>query len=206
MALGDDLTKIHPDRMAMIPKCLPPFDVAARPLDLFAHVPSQIWDLHVKRADDDYHAVALFNWDDKEREIAIPLDRLGLAGDCQGWEFWTEKLLRPSAGAVRVPVPACDSRVVAIRRTSPHPQVLGTDMHLTMGAVDLSNIRWDATTGTLSGRAHRIPGAKGRVFVRVPAPWRVVGGATMGDNGVAAVEIAFPQKDADWCVHFARNA
>ena len=99
VALGDDLTKIPADRMALIPKCLPSYDVAARPLDLFTHVPSQVWDLHVRKADDDYHAVALFNLDEQDQEIAIPLAACAwpIASASAGSSGPNRRCIRPTA-------------------------------------------------------------------------------------------------------------
>ena len=205
VALGDDLTKTSADRMAMIPKCLPSYDVAARPLDMFTHIPSRVWDLHVQKGGNDYHAAALFNFDEQVQEVAIPLNRLGMAdAECMGWEFWTETPLHPVDGAIRVAVPPHDSRVVAIRRIESHPQVLATDMHLTMGAVELSDVRWDEATATLSGRAHRVPRASGCIVLRVPDAWRIVRGAAPKGREIAIADVAFTEKDADWSVQFAK--
>jgi alpha-galactosidase len=196
VALGDDLTKIAPNRMSMIPKCLPPYDVAARPLDLFERVPAQLWDLHVKTAWDDYHVVAFFNFEEKEQEIAVPMERLGLTGArLIAWEFWTESLVAAQGNEMRVAVPARNCRIVAIRRAADHPQVLATDMHLTMGAVELSDVKWEGASGTLSGAAHRAPGAKGKVFIHVPEGWQA-------GNRVAVAEVQFTGKDAAWEMRF----
>ncbi len=205
VALGDDLTKIAPERMALIPLCLPAYDVAARPLDLFEQIPSRVWDLHVAQAENDTHVLALFNLDEEAREIAVPLERLGLAGvPCAGWEFWTRSAVPVGDAEVCVTVPARDCRIVAVRRLSDRPQVVGTDMHLAMGAVDLAAVKWDGRRRVLSGIGRRAPGAKGRVFVRVPEGWRCTAGAVEVSAGVVSVPLQFAGSEAAWEVRFTR--
>ncbi len=206
VALGDDLTQIAPERMALIPKCLPPYDVAARPLDLFENVPARIWDLHVTVGWDDYHVIGLFNFDPQEQTIHVPLNRLGMAaGDCLAWEFWKQTPVTPHQRELAVTVPGRDCRIVAVRRSVGRPQVLGTDMHLTMGGVELSDVRWDEVRRTLSGTAHRAPGADGKVFLQVPRGWRVEEGALAEDEQVAVVRIHFSDKANTWQARFRKD-
>lgn len=202
VALGDNLPKVSPERMALIPKCLPPYDVAARPLDLLQRAPSRIWDLQVRRPWEDYHMVGLFNLDPQEQSIAIPLARLGFKPEeVLAWEFWTEREVKPESGQLVVKVPARDGRVVALRRRLDRPQLLGTDMHLTMGGVELAGVKWDPQARVLSGTARRAPGASGRVFLHVPRPWRVVSGAT-STGELATLGLHFSGHDAAWAVEF----
>ena len=78
-------------------------------------------------------------------------------------------------------------------------------MHLTMGGVELSDVKWDEAPCVLSGVAHRAPGAKGRVFVNVPKGWGIASGATPRTEGVAAVEIDFAARDEAWAVRFKKG-
>ncbi len=162
VALGDNLTKIAADRMEMISKCLPPYDVAARPLDLFEEIPSRTWDLTVKANGYEYHVVTLFNLQSNEQTLAIPLERIGLdKAHCAAWEFWTQSLVPAAGGAVRVVVPAHDCRIVAVHQETDHPQVLATDMHLTMGGVELPVTRWDGPGRELPESHDALPVPRG---------------------------------------------
>ncbi len=203
VALGDNLAQIAPDRLAMISRCLPPYDVAARPLDLFERAPARIWNLAVSTSWDTWHVVGLFNLEQQEVSVQLPLARLGLDGvPVIAWEFWTQSMLSPGQNGLTVTVPACDGRVVAVRRARPHPQMLGTDMHLTMGAVDVPEATWNAAELTLSGTAARMPGAHGTVFVRVPEGYAPVEAALRHGDGVLALPVEFADREASWSAAF----
>lgn len=203
VALGDDLTRAAPARLAMISKCLPPYDVAARPLDLFEQSPARIWDLTVNAPWDTWHVVGLFNLDQEEISVQLPLARFGLDGvPVTAWEFWTQSMVGAGQNPLTVTVPGYDSRVVAVRRARPHPQILGTDMHLTMGGVDVPEAAWNAGELTLSGIAARVPGAQGTVFVRVPDGYEPVEAGLMRGEGVLAVPIEFADREATWSAAF----
>ena len=204
VALGDDLTRIPPERMAMIPKCLPPYNVAARPLDLFEQSRARIWDLAVRTPWDAYHVVGLFNLDQQEVSVPIPLARLGLDGvPVVAWEFWTQSPICPNGGDLNVTIPGCDCRVVAVREAKEHPQALATDMHLTMGAVELSKVTWNANTRTLSGRALRAPGEKGTVFVHIPEGYEAIEDGSVRADGILAVPLEFTDREVAWSVPFS---
>lgn len=207
VALGDDLTRTAPDRMALIPLCLPSYDVAARPLDLFEQPLPRIWDLTVQQPWDSYHVVGLFNLSPEERTVSIPLARLGLDGtSLLAWEFWTQSPIQAGVEGLTVTVPAYDSRIVSVRRAKPHPQVLATDMHLTMGGVELPDVTWDPSRLILSGVALRAPDATGRIFVHVPSGYEPIGHEPVSPDRIMAVPLAFSQRDAAWSVAFRGTA
>ena len=202
VALGDDLTRISPERMAMIPKCLPSYDVAARPLDLFEQSPARIWDLTVSKPWDTYHVLGLFNLGQEKTSVAIPLSQLGLEEvPVLVWEFWTQSLVSPSSQGLTITVPPRDCRIVLVRQVQQHPQVVATDMHITMGGVDLSDVAWDSSKQVLSGVALRAPGEKGTVFVHVPEGYETIEGSITADR-ILAVPLDFRKRDVAWSMQF----
>lgn len=203
VALGDDLTKIAPDRMALISKCLPSYDVVARPLDLFESIPVRTWALTVNKPWGTHFVLGLFNLSEEKVTIPLPLARLGLEGrPVAAWEFWTQSPVSPNGGELSVTVPANDSRVVAVQEVREHPQVIATDMHLTMGGVELSNVDWNPTERTLSGAAVRTPGERGMVFVHVPEGYEPVEGGLMRTDRILYVPTEFTGGQVPWSVKF----
>ena len=203
VALGDDLTKIAPERMAMIPFCLPSYDVAARPLDLFEQSPARIWDLTVRRPWDTYHVVGLFNLTPEEVSVQIPLARLGFGNvPVLGWEFWTQSPAAAGDGKLAVTIPAFDSRVISVHQAQERPCVLATDMHLTMGGAELSDVAWNASEHTLSGVAVRAPGAKGTVFVHVPEGYEPIDKGAVRSDRILTIPLEFTSREAAWSVAF----
>jgi hypothetical protein len=90
------------------------------------------------------------------------------------WEFWNEQYLGSRQGSFRALVPPRSVRVYRLAKARPHPWILGTDMHVTQGQVELAEVRWDEATRTLSGTATRPAGNCGTLFVSAPKGLAVV--------------------------------
>jgi hypothetical protein len=60
------------------------------------------------------------------------------------------------------------SRILAIRRGTGRPQLLGTDLHVLQGWHEIKQLEWDARAGTLAGVYRRMPGVAGKAFFLVP--------------------------------------
>jgi hypothetical protein len=210
----DRLPELEEDELALIPKCLPGYGRPARPLDLFTHLGyPQLWDLPVDTDWGSWHVVALFNLDARPQRVDIDLERLGLtAGASYGiYDFFNEQFLGTVSGAeglgvvLRPDVPEMDVRVLRIAPAHPRPYVVGTDMHLTQGGVELRDVAWDDQTLVLKGTALRAPGLTGRVMVYVPDGFAPVASPGTIQNRVLRVPLRFEQAQHAWAVHFART-
>jgi hypothetical protein len=129
--------------MRLIQQSLPVCDV--RPLDLFPIFEMRpVWDLKISRPFGQWDVVALFNWQDEDRDISVSLAELGLAeGEYVGWEFWTATDLGTVLDELSVPVPAHSVRLVSLHGKTDHPQFLSTDRHVTQGGVSLTDCVWE---------------------------------------------------------------
>jgi alpha-galactosidase len=143
MLHSDKLTELTPDRRDYISLCLPVHGQSARPLDLF-QTPETA---RLLRLDLETHTLlAVFNWDDASAETTIPLP----AGDWHVFELWEEEYLGLRTGDITLPVPPHGCRL--LRLTQPadlpagqagHPQVIGTNLHILMGALEIGDETWD---------------------------------------------------------------
>jgi len=124
------------------------------------------------------------------RRFQVELTRLGLPADAKLWayEFWSGQFLgvipRPKqpAGAYQHPGdfshPIQESgagfldigfhgpavKLLVLRRPRPHPWPVGTSFHQS-GGRELSAVRWNAKTRTLSGRLLRPEGESGFIVI-----------------------------------------
>ena len=87
--------------------------------------------------------------------------------------------------SLRVSVPARDVRVLRIAAMPDYPWIVGDDMHLTQGGVELERVRWDARRMTLSLIAHRAAGERGNLFVHVPPTARLSAAVAVGGADLA---------------------
>jgi hypothetical protein len=160
--------------------------------------------------------VGVFNWDAEERTFRLDLPRLGMdAGDGYlAWDFWAQRFLGAASKRLTVEVPPTACRVIGFRRRLSHPQLLSTDRHVTQGAVDVVECRWDAATRALRG-AFQVPRGEYRLFFHVPDGWQVQAATVqptvrckteMIDDNVCAVTLR-PRREgrARWFVRFDRK-
>lgn len=177
--LGDDIRRITDERLQLIKKTLPRPRETARPLDLFTSLhpvgPRTFW-RHVDNADGGYEVVALFNLGDEPWVTELDPAALG-RGDADSllvWDFWNEQFLGLHRGSFPVRI---DPGSVRVLRLTPHrgrPTVIGTDMHVLMGEVELTDVGWEDEERTLTVEARRPAGERGTVFVWAPSDVRVV--------------------------------
>lgn len=213
--LGDDVDRMAESRLALIKKTLPRSPIVARAVDLFDS-PSpdhpKIFHRHVERPWGSYDVVAVYNFAAETRRLPVDLGRLGLAAatDYLAWEFWDERYLGRLRDRFEVVVPPGDVKVIRLVRDEGHPVLLGTDLHLLMGEVEIESCAWDASTRTLRGRAVRPAGEKGSVFLHAPNNVRVANprGHWIAKDGrdlnlIIRCSLDFPEGSADWSVSFA---
>ena len=152
------------------------------------------------------------------RRFQVEFERLGLPRTATYWayEFWSGQFLgevpRPlqPAGTYRHPGdfghPILESgpgvldigfhgpavKLVGLRQPRRHPWPLGTSFHQS-GGRELSDVKWSASTRTLSGKLHRPKGECGFIMVAVP-----------GRDGVATrkVPIIATGEVTAWSVKF----
>ena len=100
-----------------------------------------------------------------------------------------------------VPMKARSGRLVSLWKPEGRPQFVGTDLHLTGGAAELSELKWDGAAGRLSGALRRAPGIEGHVFVHLPKGWVAIKGSgafeAQGEE-VVALQIKFDEARAKW--------
>jgi hypothetical protein len=73
------------------------------------------------------------------------------ADECLAYEFWSEAFLGRQTGPFTATVEPHCAKVIALRKPTGVPQLLGTNRHLTQGANDLGPVTWDRSQKRLSG-------------------------------------------------------
>ena len=177
--LGDDIDRIDEERLATIKKTLPRSRDVAFPVDLFdAPAPDypKVFHRKIEKPWGRFDVVAVYNFGDDLLRQDVDLTRLGLRADADYlvWEFWDSRFEGRARGTLSAVVPPIAVRVYRLTEDVGRPVVVGTDMHVIMGEVEIERCDWDESSRTLSGTAVRPTGERGNVFVRAPAGLRVV--------------------------------
>lgn len=177
--LGDDIRVISEERLALIKATLPrPMDVAT-PVDLFTSpspVGPRIFHRRIQKAWGRFDVVAVYNLSDKPEAITVDVAALGLdpAREYLAWEFWGRKFLGKVRECLTVNMPEESVKIFRLAENTGHPVLLATDMHMTMGEMDVEEAAWSPETRTFRVKAARPAGEKGGVYVHAPDNVHVV--------------------------------
>lgn len=150
---------------------MPPLGIAARPLDLFTGDPGPaLWRLDLNRDGKEWHMVAVFNWSDMPRDVALQLTEVGLSGKHHVWNSWrcSHSL---AENRLNLNVEAQDVALLRLTPAAAYPMVIGTDIHFGQGMLEIEREYWDEETQTLDLVASLNAGS-GNFFVSYPSHLR----------------------------------
>jgi hypothetical protein len=139
---------------------------SARPLDAFTGVKDpQVYDLELTP---DWHQITFYNTGKERAAISTAMsgqcvdNAIGLdpSAEYHAYDFWSDTYLGKISGKARLEreIEPNHCAMISVRKAQAHPQVVSTDRHILQGWVDLTDIRWDSASKTLSGTAHIIGG------------------------------------------------
>jgi hypothetical protein len=183
-----DLTALPVERVAILQRLFPVAPVAGRPVDAMtadtdvAPVRDEdrgggpgsgqrdrapgVW---VAAGAPRWWTVALVNWDDAPRDLAVPLADLGItATRLCAYDVWRDAPLADVRQGLAASLEAHGTLTVALRPVATHPQVIGTSRHLVQGTVDLMEEQWDPATRTLRARSTMLDSRAYAVTLAVP--------------------------------------
>lgn len=205
---SDIMYKLPEERVELLRRIYPVADI--HPMELYPLATSRtprIWDLKVDLPGvGQWDVAALINWKkDAPETIAISADVLGLGE--QRMIVWDEDgtLLHAGDGECKVEIAPAACRLISVWPLLDRPAFVGTNRHLTRGAVDVKGLAWNGKTRTLSGESQVVRNDPYEVRVYVPEGWRIASEGVMVKDGIARLTIQ-PKRTgmAKWSVRFTR--
>jgi alpha-galactosidase len=133
---SDKLAALSDARRELISLLLPVYGKAAVPLDLF-----QAPDLPALFLLDcgTHRLLGVFNSSDESREVEVTLPD----GSWHVFEFWEREYLAVHEGRISLPTPPHGCRLLRLTPDLARPQVVGSSLHITMGAMEIAAEAWD---------------------------------------------------------------
>ena len=161
-----------PQRLELATRFLPhPEAAPCRPINIFpAQDAPAFFHRRIERPFETWHVVGAFNWGDLPEDLTLPLDAFPESDRWHVFDHWTETYYGAHQGSVVLKdVPAHGCRMLAVRADAGRPQLLGTNMHLYQGAVDLGSVNW--RDDTLEIEVVHFHQQDRKLFVHVPDGW-----------------------------------
>ena len=172
ITVGEAIDQIPPRRLDLLRMILPPYGQAARPLDLMAADVPEVYDLFVQTSWDSWHVVTLVNWESQPRRCHVGFEQLGLGGAQLVFEMWEQVFCGEFDTGFEASLPPRCCRVFCVRPRRPYPWLLGSNLHVSQGGVEINSLAWDAASLSLHGSALR-PDGEGSLYLYVPPSFRI---------------------------------
>ncbi|MEW6202814.1 MAG: glycoside hydrolase family 36 protein [bacterium] len=193
--LGEPWTTMKQEWKHVLSRIMPVNRRSARPVDLFEMEWPETWVLDAQGPNGGRWKVAgLFNWGrnidlttgeeipDAPRRIILPFKSVGMAGKTWlAYEFWNGTFIGELTDELAMTIPAHSDAIVSLREKSGVPQLLGSSRHITMGATDLLEERWDEQSHTLNLAFEGIEDEPFEIAVYTPDGY-AFGSVTGGDS------------------------
>lgn len=189
--LSDDLAALSPARRALAESVLPPYGVAARPLDLFARELPRVFTLDQTPPRAGRRVVALFNWADEPAEIGVAFAEIGITPGARQhvFEFWERLYLGSLADGIppeRIAPHSC--RLYLLTPDGGAPAVVGAAAHTSMGGLAIAAETWDGARRELQIRLDTRWQRPNSLYVALPdalrdAGFRASGAVTLARGG-----------------------
>ena len=198
---SDDMTKLPADRVDLLKRIFPVADI--RPMCLY---PQQgrppIFDLKVARPWGSWDVVAVFNWGETaSKSVTVGPEDLGLPpGSYVYFDAVAKRIISAGREPLHLNLDPTSCRLITVHRShvpgvSPLP--LGTSRHITQGADDLKDVKWDEATKTLSGFSHVVAGDPYELyFTAFPNWYPAPQPGLKTENYVASLTL--PSDRSDW--------
>jgi hypothetical protein len=133
----------------------------------------QIYDLAINN---NWHQIAFFNTDiENESTISVDISAdssfggMGLERNVKYhvYDFWNDQYLgiHGGSGKLEQKLRPGEVRMMSVHKVIDRPVFISTNRHVMQGYVDLSNVKWNAKTQTLSGTADVIGGETFKVVI-----------------------------------------
>ena len=171
--LGDDIRCIGEDRLSLIKKTVPRSSDVGFPVDLFTSpAPSycKLFLRSISKPWGEYKVLAIYNFDPVPQKVMVSFADIGLERGCNYlvWDFWNEMFMGSKNDSLEVDVRPESVTVLRFVKDCKQPQLLGTDMHIMMGEMEIRNFEYNPDEMKCLFTAERPTGETGTVFLHVP--------------------------------------
>jgi hypothetical protein len=142
-----------------------------RPVDLFKNIPAKTLRLACNANGRNWTLAAGLNWTDEIDKKGLDVSLLDLPRDTRYHVydvFKKEYMGMISVDTLLGPVPSHGVLMVNLVPVKGKPQVVGSDLHISQGGVEISHETWDDQTGLLTIGLKDLYGRKGHLYIHVP--------------------------------------
>jgi hypothetical protein len=130
-----------------------------------------VWNLSVNKDFEKWNVVGVFNWSKAGVSTTITPARVGLSSRKTyiAYELWSDTYLGEMNKELPMSLGPTSSKILSIHEKQDRPFILSTSRHITQGATDIVNERWDAKNRTLTVTSDNLINGEYHVVVYEPS-------------------------------------
>ena len=165
---SDQMFSLPEDRVEVLRRALPVAEIWPRDMWPKPHV--DLWDLKVQKPFGSWDVVEVFNWTNKPVARTVTFEEIGLSVGASYvlYDYWERDFIGPVRSFHSYVLPPTSCRVLSVHAVREHPFVVSTSRHVTQGAVDLLDVKWESNSKKLIGRSLVVENDPYEVRIVVP--------------------------------------
>lgn len=169
---GDNLPTLADHRLKYLAKLLPPYGIAATPLDLFESEIPRLLALPIEADFGRWLMLAAINWEERTTATTLGLSEIAGEGPYHAFDFWSEGYLGLVGDRLSIErhLPHA-TKLFLLKKAPDRPDLLASTFHLTGGAVEVTKLQFDGKHLTLE--MEKAGTQYGKLFFLVPEPYEV---------------------------------
>lgn len=194
LLLSDRMMDVSEERLEIIDKVLPPYGKGAVAFDSLALAEPTSFVLPIETSLGRWAVIAAVNLTERPIDVSVPLEVAGLDASQPHhvFEFWKHEYQGLTENEVNIKhLKPHSCQLLVVKPESSTPNVLGTSIHFTQGAVELDNYAWNSAKRELSVTVTRSTKKTEAVFFVSGGSW-VPKGALV-DNAEVKLECVAPE-------------
>ena len=207
LMISDKPTDYTPEHLNIMKRVSP--TVFSKPINVAQEAPDpEFFTLHSRKFGESWTVVSHNAWKVLPAK-SVPLSQIGLvAGKYHAFDFWQQKYLGEVDSKLNLDaLKEGHCQVIGLRPVLDHPQILGTERHISQGAFELEAIKWDKNV--LAGTYRVGPGQRWNMTVFVPKDYTIAkaepkGTDTMLDGQLLTVTMPMSSGPVAWKLTFAK--
>ena len=174
VTFGDAFCDLDEKRVDILKRIIPPLNIS--PKDISARVDKRdicVTNLFINKKFEYYNVVSVFNTTEKKAEYTLDFENeLELDDDKYHiYDFWNDKYLGAANKKITLCLDGCETALLSVRRKKDIPQIISTNRHITQGAQEIEDIRFE--NNTLYIRSNLVKNDKYKVVIFIPDNYKM---------------------------------
>ena len=191
--LSDRMRTLSQSRLDILKKIFPIHETAATPVDFLKKEIPEILSADISTSNENWKIVALFNYSEFSTLKTLFFADIGLNTKVEYhvFGFWKQKYHGLFMNSISIPLEPHSCEIIAIRENKNVPQILGTDIHITCGGLEIESCEF--ANNTLNIKTADMA-RSGNIFIFVPDGLKPAEGLVKYSDNIWKTNIKFNGK------------